>query len=44
MSSAQNINAGTIVPIVINPEAIPVDSDPEEDLEEIQREVVAKQK
>ena len=44
MSSAQNINTGTIVPIVVNPEAILVDSDPEEDLEEIQHEVVAKQK
>ena len=32
---SQNINAGTVAPI-INPESIPVDSDPEEDLEEIQ--------
>jgi len=44
MSSSLNINTGTIVPIVINPEAIPVDSDSEADLEEIQCEVAAKQK
>jgi len=43
MSSSQNINAGTITPAVINPELIPVDSDPEEDLEQIQREAAAEQ-
>src|SRR5882724_6692971 len=44
MSTPQDINAGTIVPIVINPEAIPVDSDLEADLEEIQHEAAAEQK
>ena len=44
MSSSQNINAGTIIPAVVNPESIPVDSDPEEDLEQIQQEAVAKKK
>ena len=44
MSSAQNINTRTVVPIIVNPEVILVDSDPEEDLEEIQRKAVAKQK
>ena len=39
---SQNINAGTVAPIV-NPESIPVDSDPEEDLEEIQRKAAAEQ-
>src|SRR5882724_3733496 len=39
---SQNINAGTVAPVV-NPELIPVDSDPEEDLEEIQREAAAEQ-
>jgi len=39
MSSAQNINTGTIVPVVVNPESIPVDLDLEEDLQEIQHEV-----
>ena len=39
---SQNINAGTVAPIV-NPESIPVDSDLEEDLEEIQREAAAEQ-
>src|SRR5882724_3694650 len=39
---SQNINARTVAPIV-NPESIPVDSDPEEDLEEIQHEVAAEQ-
>ena len=32
------------MPIVVNPEAIPVDSDSEADLEEIQHEVVTEQK
>ena len=44
MSSSQNINAGTITPTVINPESILVDSDPEEDLEQIQRKVAAEQR
>src|SRR5882724_12259372 len=39
---SQNINARTIAPIV-NPELIPVDLDPEEDLEEIQHEAAAEQ-
>ena len=39
---SQNINAGTVAPI-INPESIPVDLDPEEYLEEIQCEVAAEQ-
>src|SRR5882724_1338972 len=39
---SQNINARTVPPIV-NPESIPVDSDPEEDLEEIQCEAAAEQ-
>src|SRR5882724_4581011 len=39
---SQNINAGTIAPI-INPELIPVDLDPEEDLEEIQHKAAAEQ-
>ena len=43
MSSSQNVNMGTVVPAVVNPESVLVDSDPEEDLEEIQREVAAKQ-
>jgi len=29
---AQNINAGTVVPVIVNPESIPVDLYPEEDL------------
>ena len=44
MSLPHNINAETFAPVVVNPESIPVDSDPEEDLEEIQREVVAEQR
>jgi len=44
MPSSLNINAGTVTPIVINPEAIPVDSDSEADLEEIQHEAAAEQK
>ena len=43
MSTSQNVNARTVVPTVINPEMVPVDSDPEEDLEEIQCEAVAEQ-
>src|SRR5882724_8775100 len=42
MSTSQNINARTVAPVV-NPESVPIDSDPEEDLEEIQREAVAEQ-
>ena len=42
--TSQNINAGTVVPIIINPEVIPVDSDLEEDLEEIQHKAAAEQK
>src|SRR5882724_11924178 len=44
MTSPQNINAGTVAPIIINLESIPVDSDSEEALEKIQQEVAAKQK
>ena len=44
MSSPQNVNAGTVVPIVVNPESILVDSDLEVDLEQIQREAAAKQR
>ena len=36
MLSSQNINSGTVAPTVVNLESIPVDSDLEEDLEEIQ--------
>ena len=36
MTSPQNINTGTVVPIILNPEVILVDSDLEEDLEQIQ--------
>ena len=43
MSASQNVNARTVAPTVINPESVPVDSDPEEDLEEIQHEVAAEQ-
>ena len=43
MSSPQNVNARTIVP-VINPESYLVDLDPEEDLKEIQCKVVAEQR
>ena len=39
---SQNVNAGTVAPIV-NPESIPVDLDLEEDLEEIQCEAAAEQ-
>jgi len=44
MSSSKNINTGTITPTVINPDSIPVDLDLEEDLEQIQQEVAAKQR
>jgi len=44
MTSPQNTNAGTVVPVVINPESIPVDSDLEADLEQIQQEAVAEQR
>ena len=44
MTSPQNANTGTVVSVIINPELILVDSDSEADLEEIQREVAAKQK
>jgi len=36
MAFPQNVNAGTVAPVIINPEAIQVDSDLEEDLEQIQ--------
>jgi len=36
MTSPQNVNAGTVVPVIVNPESIPVDSDSEVDLEQIQ--------
>ena len=42
--STQDINTGTIMPIIVNPEAILVDLDSEADLEEIQHEAAAKQK
>ena len=44
MMSPQNITAGTVVPVVINPESIPVDSNSEVDLEQIQQETAAKQR
>ena len=43
MSTSLNINARTVAPTIVNPESVPVDSDLEEDLEEIQRKVVAEQ-
>jgi len=43
MPSSQNIDARTVTPTIVNPESVPVDSDPEEDLEEIQHEVAAEQ-
>jgi len=43
MSSSQNVNAGTVVPSVVNPESVLVDLDLEEDLEEIQHEAAAEQ-
>ena len=36
MTSPQNVNAGTVAPVIVNLEVILVDSDPEEDLEQIQ--------
>src|SRR5882724_11753725 len=42
MPSSQNIDTRTVTPVV-NPESVLVDSDPEEDLEEIQCEVAAEQ-
>ena len=44
MTSPQNVNAGTVVPIIVNLELILVDSDSEEDLEQIQKEVAAEQR
>jgi len=38
MPSSQNIDTRTVTPTVVNPETVPVDSNPEEDLEEIQHE------
>ena len=43
MSLPHNINPATVAPVIVNPESILVDSDLEEDLEEIQCEVVAEQ-
>src|SRR5882724_2469370 len=43
MPSSQNIDARTVTPTVVNLESVLVDSDLEEDLEEIQCEVAAKQ-
>src|SRR5882724_9776926 len=43
MPSSQNIDARTVTPTVVNPESVLVDSDPEEDLKEIQREAAAEQ-
>ena len=43
MPSSQNIIARTVTPTVVNLESVPVDSDPEEDLEEIQCEAAAEQ-
>src|SRR5882724_11387371 len=43
MPSSQNIDTRTVTPTVINPESVPVDSNLEEDLEEIQHKVVAEQ-
>ena len=43
MSSSYNINTATVVPVIINLESILVDSDPEEDLKEIQCEAAAEQ-
>ena len=44
MSSPWNANTGAVTPIVINLDLIPVDSDLEEDLEQIQQEVAAEQR
>ena len=43
MPSSQNIDTRTVTPTVVNPESVPVVSDPEEDLEEIQCEAAAEQ-
>src|SRR5882724_6036051 len=43
MPSSQNTNARTAASTVVNPESVPVVSDPEEDLEEIQCEAAAEQ-
>ena len=43
MSTSQNVNARTIVPTIVNLELVPVDSDLEEDLKEIQCKVAAEQ-
>ena len=43
MSTSQNVNARAVVPTVVNLETVPVDSDLEEDLKEIQREAAAEQ-
>ena len=43
MPSSQNIDTRTVTPTVVNLKTVPVDSDPEEDLEEIQCEVAAEQ-
>ena len=44
MTSPQNINTGTVAPIIVNPESILVDSDLEEDLKQIQWEAAAEQR
>ena len=43
MSTSQNINVRTVAPTIVNPELVLVDSNPEEDPEEIQHEAAAKQ-
>src|SRR5882724_9504619 len=43
MSTSQNINARTVAPTIVNLESVPVDSDLEEDLKEIQCEAAAEQ-
>src|SRR5882724_11088791 len=43
MPSSQNINGRTVTPTIVNLESVLVDSDPEEDLEEIQHEAAAEQ-
>ena len=44
MASSQNVTARTIVPVIVNPESILVDSDSEVDLEQIQQQVAAEQR
>src|SRR5882724_10240458 len=44
MTSPQNANARTVVSVIVNPELIPVDSDSEVDLEQIQQEAAAEQR